>query len=293
MKKIVTTLAGAAMIAALSTGANAQASGEASIWGMGVFTSHGVDEGGACGDPGNLSFQGEFCDDVLGGGASLSFYAPLTGNLSVSGDLFFETHGDTHELPAEQDDDAAYGHIGFHLTNESNPDMPWGGFTFVAGGENLADNDKAGPVLGLGGEVMISGFAIQAGGMWLVDSSSNDTMENMAFVGVSKEFAIWNGKMTTGAIVGNGDFQDASNSYAKGNWGQLSVFYEAPLGSGKLNWFTGYQLDYVDGFGGGDLDRALFHSVKIGITIPFGSGAGPFKTPNFRAPVTSSGELNS
>lgn len=289
MKKVASILTVAALAVSITTSANAQASGDVSVWGMGVITSHGKDESDRC-DP-----NGEFCANVLGWGASASVHTKFSDSYSVSADLFYEFHGDTNADSGDRNDHASYGHLGVHLINESNPNMPWGGFMFLASGANLADDDSAGPVLGFGAEIMVSDFVIQGGGMWLLDrSNAEDTLENMAFIGVSHDWQMGNGVLKTGVMLGTGDFEEDTPQYDKGNWGQLSVFYEAPLGNGNMNWFAGYQLDYVDGFGGGNLDKALFHAVKIGITIPLGNGGGSkFKTPNFRAPLTAAGEMNS
>ncbi len=289
MNRFINTLLGATMVTVIATGANAEgARGELSAWGMGVVVANAYDGGGDC-----SVGETEFCSDVLGWGAAASAYVPLNGNMSMSTDLFYEYHGESNSQSGSRDEDATYGHLGSHLTNESNPDMPWGGFAFMTSGSNHANGDSAGPVLGFGGEVKVSDYVIQVGGMWLVGDKGRDAgVEDMGFIGVSRDWQMAKGVLKTGFVLGNGDFESSNDTYNKGTWGQFNVFYEAPLGNGNMNWFVGYQGDYVHVYQTFGHDQASFHALKVGITIPLGGGAGAFKTPNFRAPITNADEMS-
>ena len=289
-------LSGTALVTAVSVGLSATPSisqeigGEFSVWGMGVIPTGYVSDGDGC-DDGSESV----CAAVLGWGGSGAVYVPLGQDKSLSFDGMYEFHFETALDVDDRDDSPIYGSVGVHLTDETNPDMPWGGFVFLASGSNNSDNGTAGPVAGLGAEAMVSGFTVQAGGMFLLqtDNNADDTLENLYFVGLSKEFALGNGNLTAGAMYGFGDFDEDSDPGDEdpGTWYQVSLDYIAPFGNNGMNWYAGYQGDFLS-VDDGAIESAMFHSVKIGINIPIGGGAGPFRTPNFRVPLVNAGEFN-
>ncbi len=56
---------------------------------------------------------------------------------------------------------------------------------------------------------MVSDFVIQAGAMMIVGESPGlvqDSLKDMIFVGVSRQFSVGNGTLTAGAMYGMGDF---------------------------------------------------------------------------------------
>lgn len=268
-----------------------QIGGEFSLWGMGVIPTHGIDDSSAC-DAGGT----EFCSGLVGGyGGQASVYVPLGDTWSFSGDMLTEFHTETNSNANNRDEPAVYTAIGLHFVNESNPDLIWGGFVFGANGSNHADNDVSGPVIGAGVEAELASFKFQVGGLMIVDPNDavDDAIGDMIFVGVGRDFAFANGVISAGAMYGFGDFDEDRNgdSNDAGTWAQISLDYEAPLGNTGMNWTAGYQGDFVSVGEPSDVEEAMFHSVKLGISIPFGAGAGPFSTPNFRAPITNAGEM--
>lgn len=288
MNKYLTTVAAISLI---STSAYAQASninGEVSAWGQGVLPTFGLEVNEDCaitGDP-------ELCTNAFGYGVDANINYALGSNLLASVDILHENHGSTNVF--EPDNTASYLSYGVHLTRTTNPDMPWGAFVFGASvSSQNADSDDAGPFIGAGAEIMLSGYTIQAGGLFHQgDLTATDTLENLYFVGVERGFQLGQGKLTVGGMIGFGDHNESATTDAPGSWVQANIEYRAPLGSSNLEWFVGYQGDFVYVDETGDVDQGLLNSVKLGISMPFGRGAGPFATPNFRAPLTNAGHLN-
>lgn len=278
-----------ATVLALTGSAHAEVGAELSFWGMGVFTSNGTHDGTSSCSAG----VNAFCDDVFGYGGAASVYFPLGKGISFSADILHESHADTNDGPSAGNGQAQYSSLGLHLTRDANPNMPWGGFIFTAIGESNTENDTFGPVFGFGGEIMLAGFQVQTGRIGLLENRDvSDNMDHFYYVGVAREFDIWNGALTAGAIYGQGDF-DAGPDDDQGKWVNISLTYEAPLGQSKMNWFVGYEADYMrvdQEFAG--TDKAIFHALKAGITIPLGAGKGPFQTPNFRAPLVNADAMN-
>ncbi len=146
-------LTGAAILAASVSSAQAEMGGEFSFWGMGVIPSGstaGSMTGTACTSGGNS----QLCSSVFGYGAAANVYVPVSQNLSFSFDLLHESHKhtdsnfDSATQPALAA--ASYTSFGVHMVNETNADMPWGGFAFVTNSTFNGSNDPNLPHVGGG-----------------------------------------------------------------------------------------------------------------------------------------------
>lgn len=286
----VTILAAAILLATATSGVQAQgASGEFSLGAQGVFVTSDKDSS-------SNSHMGEDVGGVVG---YAGVFAPLQGGSGIYGDLTFDYHGSTADNDTGDDEDhAMYGAIGLHYVFDAANPNTWGIFGLVAGGNSNAEDDPAGPVWGLGAEKRFGDVYLQGGYMeHFGTNDSTDTLEDMWFARVGGERKFANGMLSGSLALGFGDFDEDSGGGSNdddGEWVQISLTYDAPLGNSGINWYAGYQGDWVsvDECCGIQTEEGFFHSVQLGIKIPFGGNKTPFKTPNFRVPLTNAGHLN-
>lgn len=265
--------------------------GEISVWGQGVFPTNGLDDGDPCGGGGT-----EFCGNVWGAGGYAGVQIPVLEGWSLIGDVTLDYHDETNSNSGSRDDDATYAGLGLHIVNDGGA-MPWGVFGIVAGGSNHADSNEYSTVWGFGAEVRRDNLFAQGG--YLFNTEDRDsTIDSLYFVRAGGEYAFANGMIEGSAAFGWGDFDGSAGGGGDdddGTWVQLALQYEAPIANTGVNWFVGYQGDWVhvdETCCGGDVERAFFHTAKVGLKVPFGGRNLPFKTPNFRAPLTNADEMN-
>lgn len=285
----------AALLLAGGSGASAQQAnsgfsapaGSLSVWGQGVLTTNGRDDGLSCDNGGT-----EFCADVLGYGASANLHLPLAAGWSVITDGLFDYHDETNSISSRRNDDALYYSFGLHLVNDEGA-APWGLFALIASGENHANESDLGTLLGVGFEIQLSAFFIQSGLLTYVGSDviSDDTLDNVYFIRGGTRLRLADGLLTTSAAVGIGDSDQTVFEYNPGSWVQFAAQYERPI-TQNINWFIGYQGDYVWVRDSNETEEVVFHAIKAGLKIPFGNYEVPFDTPNFRAPAVNAGEMN-
>jgi hypothetical protein len=262
-----------------------QIRGQVSIWGQGLLHSHVLDDDIGCGA------EEDFCEDVLGFGAFGSFQLPLASNVSAIADLTVDYHDESDE-DGSHDQPALYVGSGLHLVYE-NGDMPLGIFGVLAKGKNNADSDDIGVIGGAGVEIGYYGGFAQAGFLThITDEAKVDTIDQLYFLRIGAGFDLSHGRINGSVAGGTGDFDDDADEDIPSLWLQFAAEYEAPLGDSGLNWFVGYQGDFLQMGESGDVDQALMHTGIIGLRAPFGAGAPLFSTPNFRGPIAYSGELN-
>jgi hypothetical protein len=285
MRKIITTLC----FTAAAASAQAQSfSGTAEAWAQWVGVTNALDDGYSC-DAGGY----EFCSNTYGGGAYLGGLAEFANGTSFYLDLTYDQHQESNNIPENRDDSARYAGIGAHFIFGPE-EAPWGVFATYIEASNHADSDVAVPLRGLGVEKSWGPGFVQAGYMHRRDLSATVSEDGITYLGYLAGGYTWTlgeGELALNAALGTGDF-DERGSRDKGEWVQAGLRYEAPL-SGRATWFVGYQGDFVRVEETGNNEQALFHAVKAGISIPFGgSKKSPFRTPNFRAPITNAGEMN-
>ncbi len=259
--------------------------GEFSLWGQGVIPTNGHDGGNYC-DTG----AHEFCDNALGFGSYAGVQIALNSGWLMIGDLTFDYHGET-DSGTSIDEPAVYGALGVHFVND-NGAMPWGVFGLLAAGHSLEEDDPFGPTAGIGFEMRKGNHFGQIGALTGLWDDADEVVDSLFFIRGGGEYAFGSGVLNASAAIGGGDFDGFNSNNDQGTWAQLAVGYEAGL-TENINWFAGYQADYVHvqrTVGG--WDQALFHTLKLGITIPIGGGDMTFNTPNFRAPLVSADEMN-
>lgn len=260
--------------------------GQLSIWGQGLLHTHVRDDSEGC-DAG----AEDFCEDVLGLGGFASIQIPLFDQWSILSDGLVDFHTES-DADGSSDQESLYAGTGLHIIHENGP-MPFGVFGVLATGLGNADDDDLGVIGGLGVEIGYHGAFAQAGVLaHLVHETKVDTIDQLYFIriGGSVEYGV--GRFNGSLAGGTGDFDDDVSEDIPSLWLQIAADYEAPLGNTGLNWFVGYQGDLIKIGESGDIDQALMHTGRIGIRIPFGSRTPTFSTPNFRAPVAYSTELN-
>ncbi len=258
---------------------------ELSIWGQGVVPVDGLDDGEPCSGLGS-----EFCAGVFGGGASFAIELPFGARWSVIGDGLYDYHEETDENSNDRKFPAAFRSFGVHVVKETEA-ISWGAFGVALAARNHADRENTGLILGGGTEVRFDRVFAQAGGLFFVDEGGNiyDTIEDLYFLRAGGDLPIGPGLFEASAAVGIGDF-DEDEQVSDGLWVQATAEYRAPL-IGDLNWFLGYQGDFVRLREPGETEQALFHTIKVGLSYAFGGGI-TFQTPNFRAPIVNAGEMN-
>lgn len=265
--------------------------GELSVWGQGVLPTNGLDDGDSCNAGGT-----EFCGNVLGAGGYAGIEFPVLNGWSLIGDVTFDYHEETNSDPDDRDRAATYAALGAHLVNNSGP-VSWGVFGLVAGGDRHAETGNYNTVWGFGAEARRDNLFAQGG--YLFNTEDKDgTIDSLYFVRGGGEYEFANGMIEASALLGWGDFDGSSGGGSDDDeswWTQLALQYEAPIVQTGMNWFVGYQGDWLhvdERCCGGDLEHVFLHTVKVGLTIPLGGGALSFKTPNFRAPLSNADELN-
>lgn len=272
-------------------------SGELSIWLQGVIpTGTSNDEEPDAFDAPSCSDEGssDFCAGVLGLGGYAGVSVPVGNTMSVIADLTIDAHSETDAEASVRADHAFYGAIGVHLVHDAG-DTQWGVFGIAAGGMNNEDDDAIGPVFGGGGEVRWHNIFAQAGVLhyFPTDIEGDDTIETLYFGRAGGELDLGPGMIEASLAVGGGDFDESREENDSALWVQVAAEYEMPI-TGYINGFVGYQGDYVrvDDSSADAIDQTFLHTVRAGLTVPFGAEGLAFKTPNFRAPLSSAGELN-
>lgn len=289
MGKLVSGFVAASVIAGMSAGAFAEGnSGEVSAMAQYVITADGRDGGTSDCSGGS---GGDFCDNAAGIGGYLGYYIPTSNGWAIYSDVTLDIHHNTAQsLGSSENEYAVYSGLGIHLIDGSS-DNPWGIFGVIANGKSNAEDDPAGIVLGVGAEKRFGDSYIQGGHLVLDEDDDSDTLNDLTFVKAGHGFVFGNAVLDTSLAYGQGDFDEGPND-DEGKWVQLAIKYQAPIND-SLSWFVGYQGDYVKVDRGSDYDKATFHSIQLGVTMPFGAGAkSPFKTPNFRAPLVNADEMN-
>lgn len=262
------------------------ADGTLGLYAMSVRATGSVDDGLACG-----ASSGEFCGDVRGIGAYAGFQRPVGAGRSVYLDFWAEWHEETHSDKTLRNEEGTYGAFGLHFIDETDADRPWGLFGLLAFGDSNADPASYGPVLGLGGEFEIAGYQVQGGGLFQVGNKDEGVLENLGFVGVGRQYDLGASSLDWGLILGHGDFNTGPGAQ-EGDWVQVSLNYTRAMGSSGFEIYAGYQFDYIDIPDPSIPNETELHTLKLGISKSFGAGPARFKTPNFRAPLTSAGDLN-
>lgn len=261
--------------------------GETSLWIQGVKATNGIDDGSRCNAGGT-----EFCASAPGFGAYGGTLFALPNGAQLYGDLTFDFHRETDSDSTSRSHPARYAGLGLHYLFEMAGN-PSGAFLTTMIADNHADSDKSGVLLGAGLETMWNDYYVQAGYAHTITptSSSNiDGPEDFFFAKAGRTFDFAGGELEASLMVGSGDFEDG-NPVAPGDFLQIGLRYTAPLGNTKLNWFAGYQGDYVSS-SGGSFEQVFLHTAQIGIEMTFGGQRSPFKTPNFRAVMSNAGEIN-
>ncbi len=258
----------------------------AEFYGFALDPSGAIDDGVSCG-----AGAREFCGDVIGWGgyAGITLDGPAGG--SVYADLRFEIHDETNSVEALGDEHGRFISLGLHWIDETNPSRPWGVFGVLAGGTPNASISSFGPTLGLGAEIELGGYQVQGGALVFAGESTDDVLSDLLFLGVGREYDLGTGVLDWGLMLGTGDFNN-SGPTKDGDWVQFEVTYRHRLGTGPYSILAGYQYDFIDVPDPVIPNEAGFHTVKLGISRTFGGGKGRFETPNFRAPLTTAGDLN-
>ncbi len=301
--RVMTTAA--ILAAGLGTSAaQAEAYYEASIWGMYVVpTNVNYNHPNDC-----IDEDTDYCSNSNGFGLSFSAYNPLQNGNALIFDFLYEYHDETDDVNEIRVGDAKHGQLGFHYVWEQGS-QPWGVFGFLAEGySNEEDGEfETGeayyPVVGLGLETIISGYAIQVGHARMIGTDTDDDdregVESMTFARVSRSWDLWNGQLFAGIAGGFGDFEQSPTSKDDGTWLQFEAIYSAPLtvGSANASWFVGVTSDWmrVNDVDDTDVEKARLNAFKFGLNFPFGKAgtkAAPFSTPNFRAVFTNAAELD-
>ncbi|WP_432474363.1 hypothetical protein [Amphritea sp. HPY] len=283
MKKLLSIVA-ATTLATASIAQAEEYSGEVSIGYQHVFiTNEGLD-----------GSDDEFDESANGSFVYLGGFKSLDSGAGLYADLTIDHHKSTE---TDNDDDSEYYSFGLHYIVNAEEHDPWGVFGFYAVGKNNGDDDDAGPVWGLGAEKrFMNNYYLQGGYMEYIgdeDNNDDDTMHDMIFARLGGEKAISRGSLTGSMAVGYGDFDEDSGADEKdnGTWVQFAFTYEAPINE-TINWYVGYQADWLEvDEPDSETESGLMNSVQLGIAIPFGDNKTPFKTPNFRAPLTNAGHL--
>ena len=237
----------------------------------------------------------EYCATVFGGGAYAGVQFALTPDWSVIVDGTFDYHEESNSDSAEQDDPAIYGAVGAHLVTEYGLyDVGLFG-TLIGHGNHAAFGGSS--VAGFGAEVRRGSIFLQGGALFGLQGD-DDELDNMYFVRGGGEYEVGPGVIEASAAYGWGDFEGASGGGAnddESDWVQWAVQYEAPIPNTRVNWFAGYQGDFVsvdERPEGNTLEQAILHTFMLGVKIKLNDKRLPFKTPNFRAPVTNADEFN-
>ncbi len=302
MKNITSSAAAMVLPLISATAIQAQSfSGEASAWAQFVQPTN-TDRGGD--DCEGDSPSDEYCTGVAGAGLYAGALIALPSGGLVYADLNIDGHlASTDDDPARASENARYAGLGLHYIIDDGTD-PWGVYATVVRANNHVDtDDTSGVMAGLGAEKYWGTYYVQ-GGFMLNTADGADTddigdddidgMVNFAYLRTGSEWALANGTVDGSLAAGRGKATGLDEDAATMNWVQLAVTYSAPIDDTDLEWFVGYQGDYVDGVEADNtgFEGTMLNSLQAGITINFGDRQSPFKTPNFRAPVSNAGELN-
>ncbi|WP_158980330.1 hypothetical protein [Parasedimentitalea maritima] len=274
----------------LSTPITAQSfSAETDIWLQKVNPAGAMDDGESCDSGGT-----ELCASASGGGVYAGGLVSFENGNQLYLDFTYDEHGETHSNPSSRNDNARYHGYGLHYSL-GNPKSPWGIFATWANANNNADDEHGGPLFGFGAEKAWGNTFVQAGYMHMADDGldpDHDGIEDMTYMNIGHSRPLFKGLLTGNLAAGFGDFEESSD-HDDGEWIQFGLRYQQPI-SERLDWFIGYQGDFVR-VGRTLIDeQATFHSVYFGLSLSFGNKTrSRFKTPNFRAPIVNAGEMNS
>ncbi len=296
-KILVSTVAGIAFVQAASaaddivpaeTFYSGIIAGEIAGWGSVVTPTNTSINGNDC-DSGAT----EYCATVFGVGGYAGAQYAFSPNWSVIVDGTIDYHEETNSNSANRDDPAIYGAVGAHLVTEYGP-YDVGVFGTLIGHGNHAQPGGS-SVAGFGAEVRRDNLFFQGGALFGLQND-DDELDNMFFVRGGGEYEVGPGVIEASAAYGWGDFEGPSgggNNDDPSDWVQWAVQYEAPIPNTRVNWFAGYQGDFVRvDEGPNAIERTILHTFMLGVKIKLNDKRLPFKTPNFRAPVTNADEFN-
>lgn len=261
----------------------------ARIYVQGVGFSNVLDDNDTCGAGGGE----EYCATVGGFGAYFGGLARLDGGAGLFADATIDVHAQS-DSGGDVEEPAIYGGVGLHYIS-AGPD-PWGVFGMAAAARGHGDADSSGPALGVGVEKRFGNTYFQFGHLAtlnnIVDGDEYSGFKNSTFLAAGADFNVGSGVLSVGGILSENEQHEDGDGDFNFDWWQLSLDYYAPLGNGNLNWFAGLQIDSADDNNADtEHDRAIATAVKVGIEIPIGGAKSPFKTPNFRAPMSYSPEM--
>lgn len=257
-----------------------------SAWGQQV-NGHGQE------DPCEPGF--EYCSDETGGGMYGAGHFMLDGGGSVLVDVTYETHGELDDDDLTPSD-AEYIGLGVHYISGPE-DAPWGVFAAYLDGENHADSDAALPGFGVGVEKGWQDSWMQAAFFKSTNDGGAvdvDGFDDFYFVGGGSSWSVGPGSISAHGFLGGGNWQgnpggDSTNAL----WVQVGAEYLAPIGDSGVDYFVGFDVDFVsDREDDSVRDEALMSTVRVGLSLHTGGKKAPFKTPNLRAPYTNFGEIN-